>query len=58
VCAGRFEAASLAQLSTPGVEAGDSELASDGEHVYVVWQEIPAERGVREVLRVARVGCD
>jgi hypothetical protein len=58
VCAGRFEAASLAQLSTPGVEAGDSELASDGEHVYVVWQEVPAERGVREVLRVARVGCD
>jgi hypothetical protein len=57
VCNGALEAGSVAQLSRPGVEAGDSEIASDGERLYAVWQEIAAGRGARAELRVARLGC-
>lgn len=58
VCDGALVAATVAQVSRPGFEAGESELATDGRHVYVVWQEVPSARGVREELRVARLGCD
>lgn len=57
VCNGALEAASVAQLSRPGLEAGDSELASDGANVFAVWQEIPAARGARPELRLTRLGC-
>ena len=57
VCNGVLDAASVAQLSRPGVEAGDSEVASDGTHIYAAWQEIPSARGSRPELRVARLGC-
>ena len=58
VCNGALDPATVAQVSRAGVEAGDSELATDGRNVYVVWQEVPAARGAREELRVARLGCD
>ena len=57
VCNGVLDTTSVAQLSRPGVEAGDSEVASDGTNVYAVWQEIPSARGSRPELRVARLGC-
>jgi hypothetical protein len=43
-------------LSAAGVEAGPSELASDGSAVYVVWQEVPGH-GAPVELRAARVQC-
>jgi hypothetical protein len=58
VCNGVLDASTVAQVSGVGVEAGESELATDGRHVYVVWQEIPAARGAGEELRVARLGCE
>lgn len=58
VCNGALDPATVAQVSRAGVEAGDSELATDGRNVYVVWQEVPSARGAREELRVARLGCD
>jgi hypothetical protein len=57
VCNGAIEPGSVSQLSQPGLEAGDSELASDGSQVFAVWQEIPSVRGARAELRVARLGC-
>ncbi|MFO0559529.1 MAG: hypothetical protein U0269_16045 [Polyangiales bacterium] len=57
VCNGALDAASVATLSRAGIEAGDSELASDGASVFAVWQEIPPGRGARAELRVARLGC-
>lgn len=58
VCNGALDRATVGQVSQAGVEAGDSELATDGRHVYVVWQEIPSGRGVREELRVGRLTCE
>ncbi len=58
VCNGALDRATVAQVSQAGVEAGDSELATDGRHTYVVWQEIPSGRGVREELRVGRLACE
>lgn len=58
VCRGVLDPATVAQVSRAGMEAGESELATDGHHVYVVWQEIAAARGRREELRVARLGCE
>lgn len=58
VCNGALDRATAGQLSRAGVEAGDSELATDGQHVYLVWQENPAGRGVREELRAARLSCE
>ncbi len=58
VCNGALDRATVGQVSQAGVEAGDSELATDGRHVYVVWQEIPSGRGVREELRVGRLACE
>lgn len=57
VCNGALEASSVAQLSQPGVEAGDSEVVSNGTDVFAVWQELPAARGARAELRLARLGC-
>jgi hypothetical protein len=57
VCNGVIEPGSVAQLSQPGVEAGDAELASDGTHLYAVWQQLPAARGARAELRAARLAC-
>lgn len=57
VCNGRIEAGTIAPISQAGVEAGDSEVASSGGAVYAVWQEIPAGRGARAELRLARLGC-
>jgi hypothetical protein len=57
VCNGALDANSVAQLSRFGVEAGDSELASDGGQLFAVWQEIPSTRGSRAELHVARLGC-
>jgi hypothetical protein len=57
VCEGALDAGSVATLSRPGIEAGDSELASDGTHVYAVWQELPTGVGARPELRTARLGC-
>ncbi len=57
VCNGILEPASVAQLSQPGIEAGDSELASDGTAVYAVWQELPGRPATHEELRIARLGC-
>jgi len=53
---GALGTASVAQLSRPGVEAGDREVTSDGTDVYAVWQEIPGAWGSRPELRVARLG--
>lgn len=58
VCNGALVVGSVGQVSRAGVEAGDSELASDGRDVYVVWQEIPRGRGAREELRAARLSCE
>jgi hypothetical protein len=58
VCHGALDAATVATVSRAGFEAGDSELATDGRHVYVVWQEIAPGRGGRSELRVARLGCE
>ena len=55
VCNGQLDAASVAQVSRAGIESGDSEIASDGTSVYVVWQEIPGPR-LPSQLRVARAG--
>lgn len=57
VCANVLDRASVAPLSRPGVEAGDSEVASDGERLFAVWQEIPSARGAHAELRFARLGC-
>ena len=58
VCRGVLDPATVAQVSRADVEAGESELATDGRHVYAVWQEVAAARGRREELRVARLGCE
>lgn len=57
MCNGALVAGSVAQLSQPSIEAGDSELASDGTSVFALWQEIPPARGARAELRVTRLGC-
>lgn len=57
VCNGALDATTAAQLSQAGVEAGDSEVVTDGTNVFAVWQEIPAARGARAELRVSRLGC-
>jgi hypothetical protein len=57
VCNGALDASTAAQLSQPGIEAGDSEIATDGAHLYAVWQELSSARGGRAELRVARLGC-
>jgi hypothetical protein len=57
VCHGALDPTTVAQVSRAGVEAGESELATDGRGVYVVWQEIPAARGSPAELRAARLEC-
>ncbi len=57
VCADAVVEASLVDVSTPGVEAGDTELARiGGSSSYVVWQELP--RGHLPELRLAKVICE
>ncbi len=57
LCANAIVPGSVAQLSHPGVEAGDSELAgAPGGNVYAVWQELTGPRR-RAGLHVARVQC-
>lgn len=57
VCHGALDPTTVAQVSRAGVEAGESEFATDGRGVYVVWQEIPAARGSPAELRAARLDC-
>ncbi len=56
VCGGTLDAASVALVSRPGVEAGDTELATDGKHTFVVWQELPKDGPAH--IRLARLSCD
>ena len=57
VCNGALVPESVSQLSSAGSEGGDSELATDGTHVYVVWQQITAAPHRMTELRVARLTC-
>ncbi len=42
-------------ISSAGIEAGDSELARSGDDIFVVWQELPKGKSVE--LRLARLTC-
>ncbi len=58
VCRGVLDPASVAQLSRPGVEAGDTELATDGANVFAAWHEIDRARGHAAVeLRATALRC-